>query len=74
VELDLPPWTLAHDVDLRRWLFGFGAGIRIEQPLALRQELLRRCQDVLVLHGQPAADQASSEPSPRYFPNRWRRG
>jgi predicted kinase len=74
VELDLPPWTLAHDVDLRRWLFGFGAGIRIEQPSALRQELLRRCQDVLVLHGQPPADQASSEPSPRYFPNRWRRG
>ena len=56
VELDLPPWTLAHDVDLRRWLFGFGAGIRIEQPTALRQELLQRCQQVLAVHGQPAAD------------------
>ncbi|MEB3360595.1 MAG: hypothetical protein VKI42_00540, partial [Synechococcaceae cyanobacterium] len=54
VELDLPPWTLAHDVDLRRWLFGFGAGIRIEQPTDLRQELLRRCQQVLAVHGEPA--------------------
>ncbi|MFO0018237.1 MAG: AAA family ATPase [Synechococcaceae cyanobacterium] len=140
VELDLPPWTLAHDVDLRRWLFGFGAGIRIEQPLALRQELLQRCHDVLALHGQPpaelgeragaggemaagagpragggagprmesaiaadaeippeadaevlpeavgrdapgtqdsaaaAADAAPSQPTPPFFPNRWRRG
>jgi hypothetical protein len=140
VELDLPPWTLAQDVDLRRWLFGFGAGIRIEQPSTIRQELLQRCQDVLALHGQPpaelgdraggemaagavirgrpgagtepgmesavaadaeippeadakvspeadardaprpqasaaaAADAAPSEPTPRFFPNRWRRG
>ena len=24
VELDLPPWTMEHDIDLRNWLFGFG--------------------------------------------------
>jgi len=35
VELDLPRWTIARDVDLRNWLFGFGAGIRIEQPAEL---------------------------------------
>ena len=35
VELDLPRWTIASDVDLRNWLFGFGAGIRIEQPAEL---------------------------------------
>ena len=29
VELDLPIWTLAEDVDLRTWLFAFAAGIRI---------------------------------------------
>ena len=38
VELDLPSWTVAADVDLRTWLFGFGAGIRIEAPAELRQE------------------------------------
>jgi predicted DNA-binding transcriptional regulator YafY len=26
------------DIDLRNWLFGFGAGIRIEAPAELRQE------------------------------------
>ena len=29
VELDLPPWTVAADIDLRSWLFAFGGGIRI---------------------------------------------
>jgi predicted kinase len=38
VELDLPSWTVAADVDLRSWLFGFGAGIRIEKPAELRFE------------------------------------
>ena len=38
VELDLPSWTVERDVDLRNWLFGFGAGIRIEAPAALREE------------------------------------
>ena len=52
VELDLPTWTLARDVDLRRWLFGFGAGLRIEQPTALRLELLERCREVLAVHGE----------------------
>jgi hypothetical protein len=38
VELDLPCWTLERDVDLRNWLFGLGAGIRIEAPAALAAE------------------------------------
>ena len=38
VELDLPQWTVERDVGLRGWLFGFGAGVRIEAPLALREE------------------------------------
>ena len=24
VEIDLPPWTVARDVDFRRWLFEYG--------------------------------------------------
>lgn len=51
IELDLPHWTLASDVDLRTWLFAFGAGIRIEQPEGLRQELIQRCRDSLSVHG-----------------------
>ena len=38
VELDLPPWTVERNIDLRNWLFGFGAGIRIDSPEALRDE------------------------------------
>jgi hypothetical protein len=47
VELDLPPWTVAADIDLRSWLFGFGGGIRIESPDSLRQELVERCQQAI---------------------------
>jgi predicted kinase len=54
VELDLPLWTLASDVDLRTWLFAFGAGIRIEQPEAMRRELIQRCRDSLAVHGVEA--------------------
>ena len=55
IELDLPLWTLERDVDLRTWLFAFGAGIRIEQPEAMRQELITRCRDSLAVHGVEAA-------------------
>jgi len=47
VELDLPPWTVAADIDLRSWLFAFGGGIRIESPAALRQELLERSRQAI---------------------------
>ena len=46
VELDLPIWSIQRDVDLRNWLFGFGAGIRIESPEALREEHLARARAV----------------------------
>jgi predicted kinase len=52
VELDLPPWTVAADVDLRSWLFAFGGGIRIESPNVLRQELLDRCREALEANGE----------------------
>jgi predicted kinase len=52
VELDLPPWTVAADIDLRSWLFAFGGGIRIESPEAMRQELVQRCRETLQAHGE----------------------
>jgi len=55
VELDLPPWTVSQDVDLRNWLFAFGGGIRIEQPDALRQELLDRCQAAIAANQTPGS-------------------
>ncbi len=72
VELDLPPWTVAADIDLRSWLFAFGGGIRIEQPDALRQELLQRCQEAIAANGGPASPaSAAGQPSQRTaFANR----
>ena len=51
VELDLPIWCLERDVDLRNWLFGFGAGIRIESPQALREEHLERAKAIQNVYG-----------------------
>ena len=72
VELDLPPWTVAADIDLRSWLFAFGGGIRIEQPDVLRQELLQRCQEAMAANGgQPSPAAAADQPSQRTdFANR----
>lgn len=52
VEFRLPHWTVAHDWDLHNWLFRWGAGIRIEQPIALRQKQLQQAQEVVDLYGQ----------------------
>jgi predicted kinase len=51
VEIDLPSWTVERDIDLRNWLFGFGAGIRIEAPTQLRQEHIERLQAALGVYG-----------------------
>jgi hypothetical protein len=50
VELDLPIWTVERDVDLRNWLFGFGAGIRLEAPTALAAEHRRWLQGGLSIY------------------------
>ncbi|MFN6339745.1 MAG: AAA family ATPase [Cyanobacteriota bacterium] len=50
VEFDLPPWTVAHDIDLRTWLFGFGAGIRVESPAALREEHRQKLEAALAVY------------------------
>jgi hypothetical protein len=47
VELDLPPWTVARDVDFRRWLFGYGADVVIERPQELLMEHARRAYAVM---------------------------
>ena len=41
VEVDLPVWVLEQDQELRRWLFSYGAAIRLEAPSELVAEL--RC-------------------------------
>ncbi len=69
VELDLPPWTVARDVDLRSWLFNFGGGIRIEQPEALRQELVERCQKTLAANNNQVVNTADTD-QPVFFPSR----
>ena len=72
VELDLPPWTVAADVDLRSWLFAFGGGIRIESPQALRQELVDRCREAIEAN-RPEVTASSVTPVQRNgFSNRLR--
>ncbi|MFN5698408.1 MAG: AAA family ATPase [Cyanobacteriota bacterium] len=50
VELDLPAWTVERDIDLRNWLFGFGAGIRIDSPQALRDEHRQKLEAALAVY------------------------
>lgn len=38
VEVELPPWVLAGDPELRRWLFSYSPGIRLEAPPELVAE------------------------------------
>jgi hypothetical protein len=75
VELDLPPWTVAADIDLRSWLFAFGGGIRIESPEALREELVDRCREAIAANGEPGTVAEPSRPAvTQGFVNRLRRG
>jgi predicted kinase len=50
VEIDLPAWTVDRDIDLRNWLFAYGAGIRIESPSQLRAEHQQRLQEALAVY------------------------
>ena len=50
VEIRLPRWTVERDWDLRIWLFRWGAGIRIEHPLALREHQLQQAKELVALY------------------------
>ena len=53
VEVWLPRWTVEQDWDLRTWLFRWGAGVRIERPLGLREEHREHGQGLVDLYEQP---------------------
>ncbi|WP_186586483.1 AAA family ATPase [Synechococcus sp. A15-28] len=44
MELDLPPWTVARDVDFRRWILGWGSEIIVETPTGFAQEIRLQVQ------------------------------
>jgi predicted kinase len=50
IEIDLPPWTVARDVDFRRWLFGYGTEVVIESPKSVVHEISSRAQQMAGLH------------------------
>jgi len=52
VEICLPMWTLNQDWELRNWLFRWGAGVRIESPLILRQLHRHQANAVVDLYEQ----------------------
>ena len=56
VELRLPEWTVAHDWDLRNWLFRWGAGVRIEHPTELRDKQLQQAREVVELYRDDTAE------------------
>lgn len=54
VELILPAWTVSSDIDFRRWLFGFGGELRIESPVALRDEHRAYGESIAALYSSSA--------------------
>ena len=52
VEIVVPRWTLEDDdVDLRRWLFGFGDSVVIDGPQAYREKRIAEARSVLEAYG-----------------------
>ena len=64
VEIDLPAWTVERDIDLRTWLFGFGAGIRIDSPEALRRDHQARLVESLAVYAPRAEGGTTPAPGP----------
>jgi len=60
VELILPAWTVASDIDFRRWLFGFGGELKIEAPTALRNEHRAYGQAITSLYETAEGEEESS--------------
>lgn len=58
VEIDMPYWTAEKDVDLKRWIFGFGPGVVVEAPEVLRQKRLDEARQVLTNSGSVLNPQA----------------
>ena len=50
VEVDLPLWVVSGDDELRRWLFSYGASIRIEAPAELAAEHRRWLRAALAVY------------------------
>ncbi len=50
VEILLPRWTIEADWDLHAWLFRYGAGLRIEEPDALRRHHRRMAREVEMMY------------------------
>ena len=51
VEIDMPFWTVEKDVDLKRWIFGFGDGIVIEAPESLARRRVEEARKVIAASG-----------------------
>jgi len=60
VALILPTWTVASDIDFRRWLFGFGGELKIEAPTALRDEHRTYGQGIASLYDTLGGEEETS--------------
>lgn len=52
VQLKLPKWSLA-DVDFRRWVLGFGGGIKVVKPLEFQSEIKKIAEEILKGYSTP---------------------
>ena len=50
VEVDLPIWVACGDAELRRWLYSYGAAVRIEAPAELAAEHRRWLRNALAMY------------------------
>ncbi|MFM7285967.1 MAG: AAA family ATPase [Cyanobium sp.] len=62
LEVSLPPWVLADDPALRRWLFSYGAAIRLEGPEALVAEHRRWLKEALAAQRPCPVEERGSLP------------
>jgi predicted kinase len=52
--VQLPQWSI-HDRDLRRWIIGFGAEVKVVSPPAMMQQIATLAREVATLYGATEA-------------------
>lgn len=50
LQVRLPCWVVAEDVDFKRWILGFGGHVKVVAPLALAQDVRQQGQNILAAY------------------------
>jgi predicted kinase len=60
-QVDLPIWAV-DDIDLRRWILGFGADVKIIEPESLRSRIYQMGQEIAALYAPETGDRPPKKP------------